>query len=71
MVEISIGGRLALAAVLILAYFYVQKRVKESGREEEVRSMEWKVRTIFAIIALLALVIGGLYSSWYISSFSW
>ena len=31
MVEISIGGRLALAAVLILKYFYVQKRVKESG----------------------------------------
>ena len=71
MVEISIGGRLALAAVLILAYFYVQKRVEESGREEEVRSMEWKVRTIFAIIALLALVIGGLYLSWFISSFSW
>ena len=70
MVESSIGGRLALAAVLILAYFYVQKRVKESGREEEVHSMEWKVRTIFAIIALLALVIGGLYLSWFISSFS-
>ncbi len=71
MVEISIGGRLALAAVLILAYFYVQKGVTESGREEEVRSMEWKVRTIVAIIALLALVIGGLYLSWFISSFSW
>ena len=71
MVEISIGGRLALAAVLILANFYVQKRVKESGREEEVRNMEWKVRAIFAIIALLALVIGGLYLSWFISSFSW
>ena len=71
MVEISIGGRLALAAVLTLAYFYVQKRVKESGREEEVHSMEWKVNTILAIIALLALVIGGLYLSWFISSYSW
>ena len=70
MVDISIGGRLALVAVLLLAYFYVQKTVEESGREEEVRSMERKVNTILAIIALLALAIGGLYLSWFISSFS-
>ena len=70
MVEISTGGGLALVAVLLLAYFYVQKTVNESGHEEEVRSMERKVSTILAIIALLALAIGGLYLSWFISSFS-
>ena len=70
MVDISMGGRLALLAVLLLAYFYVQKTVEESGREEEVRSMERKVNIILAIIALLALAIGGLYLSWFISSFS-
>lgn len=70
MVDISIAERLALAAVLLLAYFYVQKAVKENGQEEEVRRMEKKVYAILTIIALLALAIGGLYLSWLISSLS-
>lgn len=70
MLDASMAGRLALATVLLVAYFYVQKTVKENGQEEEVRSMEKKISTILAIIALLVLVIGGLYLSWLIPSFS-
>ena len=70
MVDISVAGRLALVAVLLVAYFYVQKAVKESGQEEEVRRMEKKVYGILTIIALLALAIGGLYLSWLVSSLS-
>lgn len=70
MLDTSMAGRLALATVLLVAYFYVQKTVKENGQEEEVRSMEKKISTILAIIALLVLVIGGLYLSWLISLFS-
>lgn len=70
MLDASMAGRLALATVLLVAYFYVQKTVKENGQEEEVRSMEKKISTILAIIALLVLVIGGLSLSWLISSFS-
>lgn len=70
MVDISVGERLALAAVLLLAYFYVQKTVKENGQEEEVRRMEKKVYMILTIMGLLILAIGGLYLSWLISSLS-
>ena len=70
MVDISVPVRLALVAVLLVAYFYVQNAVKESGQEEEVRRMEKKVYAILTIIALLALAIGGLYLSWLISSLS-
>ena len=70
MVDISVAVRLALVAVLLVAYFYVQKAVKESGQEEEVRRMEKKVYSILTIIALLAIAIGGLYLSWLVSSLS-
>jgi uncharacterized membrane protein len=68
MVDMSIAERLALAAVLLLAYFYVQKAVKENGQEEEVRRMEKKVYTILIIMGLLILAIGAVYLSWLVSS---
>lgn len=70
MIDPSVGGKIALVTVLLVVYFYVQKAVKESGQEEEVRRMEKKVYAILTIIALFALAIGGLYLSWFISSFS-